>query len=118
MRVFARGIDDARNVAIERSEGRDPRELDRLPFSAALVISSAAVRTAGMLRSDAGTVLTRCTIASRRDASVTPPGISIGSAKRLSQDTTQLRNRTGIQAEGQRLVPAQKSPGRCRGFER
>jgi hypothetical protein len=29
MRVFARGIDDARNVAIERSEGRDPRELDR-----------------------------------------------------------------------------------------
>src|SRR3982074_1723316 len=33
-----------------------------------------------MLRSDAGMVLTRCTIASRKDSSFTPPGSSIGSA--------------------------------------
>jgi hypothetical protein len=72
--------------------------------SAALVISSAAVRTTGNARSDEGMVLTRCAIASRNDASLTPPGSSMGSAKRLSQDTTQLRNRTGIQAGTGRLV--------------
>jgi hypothetical protein len=55
--------------------------------SAALVIISAAVRMTGVARSDDGTVLTRCTIASRNDASLTPPGRSIGSGKRLSQDT-------------------------------
>jgi hypothetical protein len=64
--------------------------------SAALVISSAAVRTTGNARSDEGMVLTRCAIASRNDASLTPLGSSMGSAKGLSQDTTQLHNRTGI----------------------
>jgi hypothetical protein len=62
------------------------------PRSAALVISSAAVRMTGVQRSDDGTVLMRWTIASRNDASLTPQGSSMGSGKRLSQDTTQLRN--------------------------
>jgi hypothetical protein len=43
--------------------------------------------------------------ASRKDASLTPPGNSMGSAKRLSHDTTQLRNGTGIQADAGWLVP-------------
>jgi uncharacterized protein GlcG (DUF336 family) len=64
--------------------------------SAALVISSAAVRTTGNARSDEGMVLTRCAIASRNDASLTPLGSSMGSAKGLSQDTTQLHNKAGI----------------------
>jgi len=51
----------------------------------------AAVRMTGVPRSDDGTVLTRWTIASRNDASLTPQGSSMGSGKRLSQDTTQLR---------------------------
>ena len=88
----------ARRVAMRANSIGPPR-------SAALVISSAAVRTTGVPRSEEGMVLTRCTIASRNDASLTPPGSSMGSGKRLSQDTTQLRNRTGIQAGTGRLVP-------------
>src|SRR3979411_2039810 len=57
MRVLARGIEDARNVTIRANS-------IGLSFSAALAIGSATVRTAGMLRSDVGMVLTRCTIAS------------------------------------------------------
>jgi hypothetical protein len=68
------------------------------PRSAALVIISAAVRTAGKPRSDEGTVFTR-------DVSLTPPGSSMGWAKRLSQDKTQLRNRNRIQAIAGRFVP-------------
>jgi hypothetical protein len=37
--------------------------------------------------------------------SLTPPDNAMGSAKRLSQDTTQLHNRTGIQACAGRFVP-------------
>src|ERR1700681_1789899 len=96
MRVLARGIEDARNLAIERPEGRDPRELDGATIFSRASFCSAAVRTAGILRSDAGMVFTRCAIASRRDASLAPPGSTTGSAKRPSQDTTQLRNRTGF----------------------
>src|ERR1700676_5428767 len=88
----------ARRVAMRANSIGPPR-------SAAAVISSAAVRMTGVPRSDDGTVLTRCTIASRNDASLTPLGSSMGSAKRLSQDTTQLHNRTGIQAGTGRLVP-------------
>src|ERR1700730_14315771 len=73
--------------------------------SAAPVNISAAVRTAGKRRSAAGIVLTRCAMDSRRDASLMPSGSSIGSAKRLSQDTTQIRNGTGIQADAELLVP-------------
>jgi hypothetical protein len=87
----------ARRVAMRANSIGPPR-------SAALVISSAAVRTTGVPRSEEGMVLTRCTIASRNDASLTPPGSSMGSGKRLSQETTQLRNRTGIQAGTGRLV--------------
>jgi len=75
------------------------------PCSAALVRSSAAVSTAGMLWLDEGMVLTRSTIASRRDASLTSSGSTIGSAKQLSQDRTQLRNRTEIQVREKGLVP-------------
>jgi hypothetical protein len=88
----------ARRVAMRANSIGPPR-------SAAAVISSAAVRMTGVPRSDDGTVLTRCTIASRNDASLTPPGRSMGSGKRLSQDTTQLRNRTGIQVRTGGLVP-------------
>src|ERR1700676_3717209 len=80
----------ARRVAMRANSIGPPR-------SAALVISSAAVRMTGVPRSDDGTVLTRGTIASRNDPSLTPQGNSMGSGKRLSQDTTHLRNRTGIQ---------------------
>jgi hypothetical protein len=37
---------------------------------------------------------------------LTPPGSSMGSAKRLSQDTTQLRHRTEIQSRATGFVPA------------
>ena len=72
MRVFAIGIELAHGVPVDCPQSGDARELDRPATSAALVISSAAVRTSGMRRSDAGMVLTRCAIASRRDASLTP----------------------------------------------
>jgi hypothetical protein len=89
MRFFAIGIEDA------------ARELDGTAMLAAAVNISAAVRTAGKRRSAAGIVLIRCAMDSRRVASLMPSGSSIGSAKRLSQDTTQLRNGTGIQADAQ-----------------
>jgi hypothetical protein len=79
----------ARRVAMRANSMGPPR-------SAALVIISAAVRMTGAPRSDDGTVLTRWTIASRNDPSLTPPGSSIGSAKQLSQDTMQLRKRTAV----------------------
>jgi hypothetical protein len=71
------------------------------PRSAALVSNSAAVRMTGVPRPDDGTVLTRCTIASRNDASLTPLGRFIGSAKQVSQDTTQLRIERFKQDSGQ-----------------
>ena len=70
------------------------------PRSAALVIISAAVRTTGVLRSDDGTVLTRWTMASRNDASLTPQGSSMGSGKRLSQDTTPTPQQNRDSSEG------------------
>jgi hypothetical protein len=106
MRVLARGIEDARNLAIERPEGRDPRELDRATIFSRASFCSAAVRTAGILRSDAGMVFTRCAIASRRDASLAPPGSTMGSAKRPipRHHATPQQNR--IQAIAGRFVPA------------
>jgi hypothetical protein len=65
------------------------------PRSAALVISSAAVRMTGVPRSDDGT---------RNEACLTPPCNAMGSAKLLSQDTMQIRNRTEIQPRTGRLV--------------
>jgi hypothetical protein len=73
---------DSLGMPIEHPQSCDARELDRAPRSAALVISSAAVRMTGVPCSDDGTVLTR--IASRNDASLTSLGSSMGgSAKRL-----------------------------------
>src|SRR3982074_3181234 len=98
MRVLARGIEDARNVTIEGPEGRDPRELDR-----AIIFSRASYQLSR--RQDGRHAAFRCGEgidemhdSPRRDSSFTPPGSSIGWAKRLSQGTTQLRNKTGIQA--------------------
>jgi hypothetical protein len=75
-------------MPIKRPQSRDARELDR----AATFGRARYQLCCGVPRSDDGTVLTRCTIASRNDASLTPPGSSMGSGKLLSQDTTQLRN--------------------------
>jgi len=49
--------------------------------------------------------LPRCATASRKVASLAPSGSTIGSSKRWDQDTTQLHNRTGIQARRSQLVP-------------
>jgi hypothetical protein len=100
MMVFAIGIELAHGVAVDFPQSGDARELDRATCSAAAVNISAAVRTAGKRRSAAGIVLTRCAMDSRRDVSLAPSGSTIGSAKRRDQDTTQLRNGTGIQADG------------------
>jgi hypothetical protein len=78
------GIEQARHMPIKRRRVAMRANSIGPPRSAALVISSAAVRMTGVPRSDDGTVLTRCPIASRNDASLTPLGVSMGSAKRLS----------------------------------
>src|SRR5258708_12177667 len=63
----------ARRVAMRANSIGPPR-------SAALVISSAAVRMTGVPRSDDGTVLRSCTIASPHHATLTPLRSSIASA--------------------------------------
>jgi hypothetical protein len=116
VRAFAIGIEDADGVTMERLQGRDAREHDRATLLGGSVKSLAAVTTVGISWSDFGIVSPRCAIASRSVANLTPSSSTIGSAKRRDQDTTQLRDISGIQVGGGETVPAQKSPGRCRGF--
>jgi hypothetical protein len=85
-------------VTIDRLQGRDAREFDGVTMFGR--VDEKLGRRQDHRRTALGCriVFTRCAMAWPRDASLTPPGRTIGSAKRLSQDTTQLRNGTGIQA--------------------
>jgi hypothetical protein len=96
MGLYDIGIEHALLMPIERPQSRDARELDRAATFGRARYQLRRRKDDRGARSDDGTVLTRCTIASRNDASLTPPGSSMGSAKRLSQDTTQLRKRTEL----------------------
>jgi hypothetical protein len=111
MRVFAIGIEHSRDAPIKRLQGRDTGKLDRPAVFGRQRQDSAAVVTDGASRSDFGTVFPRWATASRSVVSLAPSASTIGSANRLSQDTTQLRNRTGIQADPTRIVPTQMAMG-------
>ncbi len=69
------------------------------PCSAAFVSSSTAVRTTRHFVVRLGDGLAEMDNGSRSVDSFPPSASVIGSAKRRDQDTTQPRNRTGIQAE-------------------
>ena len=75
------------------------------PCSAALIRSSAAVRTAGMLRSDAGMVFTRCSdcLAQGRQLGAVGQHDRLGKTTVPGHDAT--RDRTAIQAGGALVVP-------------
>jgi hypothetical protein len=92
--IFLGGVEHALCVAVDRLQGRNARELDGDANLGCACHNSAAVSTDGIWRSLAGTVLTKCAIASRNDASFGPSGRTIGSANLLAQDTTRLRYKT------------------------
>ena len=118
MHVLARGIEDARNVTIEGPEGRDPRELDRATIFSRASYQLRRGQDGRHAAFGCGDGIDEMHEASRRDASVTPPGISIGSAKRLSRTRRNSATEPGFKRKGSGWFRHKKAPDDARGFER
>jgi hypothetical protein len=105
MSGFAIEIERSHGVPVERLESTDTRELDRAAMFGCIGQHLSGRqdlwRAALSCRDSLDEV--RFRLAQRRQLDAI--GQHDGSAKRRDQDTTQLRNRTGIQADGGGFVP-------------
>jgi hypothetical protein len=105
MRFFAIGIEDAHVVTVKRPQRCNARKPDRAAMLGRhrqhLGRRQDGRRAAFSCRNGFDKVRYRLA----QDANSAPSSSTISSAKCRDQDTTQLRNRTGIQADAGQMVP-------------